>query len=65
MGIYLIIGLLIAAIGDGVAPLLAGAGAIGVFHDYLSFDIVMRPRGFVSHFSCHTRKYASKRKLRG
>jgi peptidoglycan/LPS O-acetylase OafA/YrhL len=41
MYFYLIIGLLIAVIGDGVAPLFAGAGAIGFFHDYLSFDIVI------------------------
>ncbi len=37
----LIAGLLIAVIGDGVTPLFAGAGAIGFFHGYLSFNIVI------------------------
>ena len=41
MYLYLIIGLLIAVIGDGVAPLFVGAGAIGFFCDYLSFNIVI------------------------
>ena len=39
MYLYLIIGLLIAVIGDGVAALFAGAGAIGFFHDYLTLTL--------------------------
>ena len=38
---YLIAGLSVAVIADGVAPLFAGAGALGFFHGYLSFNIII------------------------
>ena len=40
-----IVGLLIAVIGDGVAPLFAGAQATGFFHEYLSFSTVIASAG--------------------
>ncbi len=40
-----IAGLLIAVIGDGVAPLFAGAQATGFFHEYLSFSIILASAG--------------------
>lgn len=41
LSLLVIAGLLIAIIGDGVAPLFRGPQATGFFHDYLSFNIII------------------------
>ncbi len=39
--LILVAGLLVAVIGDAVAPFYAGEASIGFFHEYLSFGIIL------------------------